>query len=258
MASCKNLWNQHFSFKQHTRWKTFFSRLDILQLPHVDSGPLLARATLQEIVIEEAFVDDIIVDLVDDVLEVVVLLEEPEELGRRPVDGHVPGVHVLLRQHVLEQLPPAPGPLTRLVDVEVEDTHGTDLVLLPPPIQQEEVLLPNLEETDYRVVGEVDQQVDDVLLHVPDFRGARDGGFEDLSDRGRLAHHVDDLHDFLLNLSHGLVAVRRPGRQAPLREHVTADPDDFGRKNFRETESKIHSEVELLFFLLALLSHDHK
>ena len=83
-----------------------------MQLPHVDPGPLGSGAALQETVLEEPFIDHIVVDLVDYVRKIIVLPEESEELGRGSIDCHESRVHVLLRQHVLEYLPSASGSLS--------------------------------------------------------------------------------------------------------------------------------------------------
>lgn len=69
---------------------------------------------------EETFVYDEIVHLRYLLAESIVLLQETEQLLRRPVDGHLLRMNVLLVEHVFEQLPTESATLSRFVHVKVQ------------------------------------------------------------------------------------------------------------------------------------------
>ena len=99
-----------------------------MKFPHVDSGTLGTRAALERPV-KEPVVDDVVVDLRNDGREVVVLSHEGYQFRGGPIDGQKSGLNFEVLQHELVKSFAAAGPLSRLVNVKVENAHRVDLVL---------------------------------------------------------------------------------------------------------------------------------
>lgn len=124
------------------------TKLDILKSTHVNPRPFLTIGRVTSTVLgEEAVKDDIVVDLGDDVGQVVMFFEECQELGRRPVDGHEPGIKAQVPEHVIKECLATARSLSGLVDVEIKDAHWTHFHLVSIPIQEEQIFPAHLQES---------------------------------------------------------------------------------------------------------------
>eukprot|EP00964_Phaeocystis_antarctica_P121913 scaffold85587_cov42-Phaeocystis_antarctica.AAC.4 len=140
----------------------------------------------------ELLEEDEVVALWRVVLQAVVLRQESDQLGRRPVVSQRRRVGALVRQHVAEERRADAAALAALVHVEVEDAERRDLAVLGVGLApHEELLGPHLEQASHSATC-ADREVEAEVAgaHAAE---ARDRLAQPLRHHRALAHRVQNV-----------------------------------------------------------------